>query len=393
MTQTQLNNFFRVVVILFIPIVFLTCKNERKPSMAVMAYYVPSDNYPLEEIPFEKLTHIIFSFTEVIDNQMKFKNESFSQKLKDLVAYKKQYPKLKVMIACGGWGGCEGFSDMANDPDLRKGFVQSTINFINEYDLDGTDMDWEYPGMKGAGNPFREADTQNFTALMKELREALDATGKDMTLTFASAGWERYYDHIETMEVMKYADYMNVMTYDLIGGGSPFTAHHTNLGAIELEDLKGTPVAEFLKNSTRKFKPRSAMSIVEFCKNIGVKPAQLIIGGAFYGRGWKGVSPDNNGLYQSNKGVWKGWAQYSNIRDKYENKGGFQRYWDSIAQAPYLYNATDSLFISYDDPESVTLKTKYAKEAGLGGIMFWQLTNDAKKNGLLDAIHEEVLKN
>ena len=74
------------------------------------------------------------------------------------------------------------------------------------------------------------------------------------------------------------------------------------------------------------------------------------------------------------------------------NKNGFKRFWDPIAKAPYLYNATDSLFISYDDPESVTLKTKYAKESGLGGIMFWQLTNDVKENGLLDAIYTEAMK-
>ena len=358
-----------------------------------MAYYVPSNNYPLENIPFEKLTHIIFSFTEVIDNQMKFKNESFSQKLKDLVAYKKEYPHLKVMIACGGWGGCAGFSDMANDPKLRQGFVNSTIDFITEYNLDGTDMDWEYPGMRGAGNTFRKEDTQNFTALMKELREGLDATGKEMTLTFASAGWERYYNHIETLEVMKYANYMNVMTYDLAGGSTPYTAHHTNLGAFSFEDIKGTPALEILNKSKRKRNPRSAESIVDFCKDLGVKPEQIVIGGAFYGRGWKGVGPENNGLYQKNNGVWKGWAQYANIRDKYESKGGFVRYWDSIAKAPYLYNATDSLFISYDDPESVQLKTKYVKENGLGGIMFWQLTNDTQQNGLLDAIYEEAIKN
>lgn len=297
------------------------------------------------------------------------------------------------MIACGGWGGCAGFSDMANDPKLRKGFVNSTIDFITEYNLDGTDMDWEYPGMRGAGNTFRKEDTQNFTALMKELREGLDATGKKMTLTFASAGWERYYNHIETLEVMKYANYMNVMTYDLAGGSTPYTAHHTNLGAFSFEDLKGTPALEILNKSKRKRSPRSAESIVNFCKSLGVKPEQIIIRGAFYGRGWKGVGPENNGLHQKNNGVWKGWAQYANIRDKYENKGGFVRYWDSIAKAPYLYNATDSLFISYDDPESVQLKTKYVKENGLGGIMFWQLTNDTQQNGLLDAIYEEALKN
>lgn len=379
--------FLKVPLLILFLFAFINCKDSNKPSLAVMAYYVPSNDYKLEEIPFEKLTHIIFSFTEVIDNQMKFKHESSSQKLKDLVAYKKQYPYLKVMIACGGWGGCAGFSDMANDPSLRKGFVKSTIDFINEYNLDGTDMDWEYPGLPGAGNTFRKEDTQNFTLLMKELREGLDATGKEMTLTFASAGWERYYDHIETLEVMKYADFMNIMTYDLTTGTSPFTAHHSNLGAVHRSDLKDTPA--YILSSTR---PRSTENIVDFCVNMGVKPQQIIIGAAFYGRAWKGVGSENNGLYQKNTGVWKGWAQYGNIREQFENKGGFKRYWDPVAKAPYLYNSKDSLFISYDDPESVTLKTNYAKENDLGGIMFWQLTNDAKKDGLLDAIYNEKIK-
>ena len=370
--------------------ILFSCKKEENKQFAVMAYYVPSDNYSLEEIPFDKLSHIIFSFTEVIDNKMKFKREDSAQKLKDLVAYKKQYPDLKVMIACGGWGGCAGFSDMVTDPELRRGFVQSTIDFIEKYDLDGTDMDWEYPGMKGAGNKFREEDTENFTALMKELREAMDANGKNLVLTFASAGWERYYDHIETLKVMKYANYMNIMTYDLVGGGTPFTAHHTNLGWVKKEDVEETPAYKMLEESKMDFKPRSTKSIVDFCIQLGVKPEQIVIGGAFYGRGWKGVPPENNGLYQLNKGVWKGWAQYGNIHEKYENKGGFKRYWDAIADAPYLYNATDSLFISYDDSESLTLKTKYAKEAGLGGVMFWQLTNDTNDYILLDAIYQEA---
>ena len=345
-----------------------------------MAYYVPSNSYPLESIPFEKLTHIIFSFTEVIDNKMKFKNEASSKQLMDLVAYKKQYPHLKVMIAFGGCGGCAGFSDMAHDPELRKGFVSSTIDFIEKYNLDGTDMGWEYPEMPAAGNTFRKEDTQNFTALMKELREGLDSCGKDMTLTFASAGWEHYYEHIETIEVMKYVNYMNIMTYDLAGGSTPFTAYHTNLGNINIANLKGTPAYSIMKESKRK--PRSTQHIVNFCLNLGVKPVQMIIGGAFYGRGWKGVGPNNNGLYQKNKGVWKGWTQYASIRDKYENKGGFVRHWDKTAQVPYLYNAKDSLFISYDDSESVTLTTKYVKKRGLGGIMFWQLKNDSIENGL-----------
>src|SRR5690606_40172662 len=99
-------------------------------------------------------------------------------------------------------------------------FIQSVGEFIEKYQVDGLDMDWEYPGISGAGTRAREEDTKNFTALMKGLREMLDSFGEPKLLTFASAGWKRYYDFIETNEVMKYADYMNVMTYDQVSGES-----------------------------------------------------------------------------------------------------------------------------------------------------------------------------
>lgn len=409
--QQKTTALYRITLIFILSLGLISCKNESKSSstnnesnssttvndskssMAVMAYYVPSKTYSLDQIPFEKLTHIIFSFTEVIDNKMQFVEEEFDQNLKDLVAYKKQYPHLKVMIACGGWMGCAGFSDMAFDDELRKGFVKSTIDFVKKYDLDGVDMDWEYPGLPGAGNMHRKEDTKNFTSLMREIREGLDATGKDHTLTFASAGWERYYNFIETEEVMKYANYMNVMTYDLTTAAVPYTAHHTNFGHIEMDDIKGHPAHDEMLKNNPNFKPRSAESIVAFCKEIGVKPEQIIIGGAFYGRAWKGVPPTNNGLYQKNSGVHIGWSQYSEIRDKFESDSNFIKYWDPIGKAPYLYSAKDSIFISYDDQKSVALKTRFVKESGLGGLMFWQLTDDTtKENSLLDAIHEEVIK-
>lgn len=369
----------KYLLLFFVWSLVLSCSTE-KENIAVMAYYVPEKNYNPEKLPLGKLTHIIFSFTQVIDGEMKFRNNIASEKLKQLSSQKKDHPHLKVMIACGGWGGSGGFSDMAATPEGRKKFVDSSMKFVKEHNLDGIDIDWEYPGLRGAGNTYREEDKENFTSLMRELREAMDKTGKKLILTFASAGWKRYYNHIETVEVMKYADYMNVMTYDFVGGSSGFTAHHTNLGLIEEGDLKGTP-----------WEPRSSEKIIDYCIALGVNPKQIVIGGAFYGRAWKGVPPQNNGLYQPNTGVHIGWSAYSHIREKFENKNNYVRYWDPVAKAPYLYNAVDSIFISYDDTASVRLKTEYAVQKDLGGIMFWQLGNDTKDdNSLLDAIYDEA---
>ncbi len=385
-----MKNTFYLIITIILCSGFKTWASDDPRQINVMAYYMaPRDNYQPQSLPLDKLTHIIFSFTEVIENEMKFRNFASGDKLTLLVDQKKNHPHLKVMIACGGWGGSGGFSDMAATADNRKVFVKSVIEFIEEYKLDGLDMDWEYPGMYGAGNPYRPEDRENFTHLMRELREAMDATGKKLLLTFASAGWKKYYDYVDLDEVMKYADYMNVMTYDAVGGGSPYTAHHTNLGWVKPEHLKGTPAESIMEERDYKLDPRSAEKIISFCIDKGVDPKQIVIGGAFYGKGWKGVPPENNGLYQSNTGPLRN-VTYSKIVEEYEDKNGYIRYWDPIAKAPYLYNKEKEEFITYEDKTSIKLKTEYAKEHGLGGIMFWQLRSDAEKDGLLDAIYEVV---
>ena len=395
---------------LFLLLGFISCsapaekQSEEKvetlltPDPVIMAYYVAERDYQPEKIPVEKLTHIIYSFTNVIDGEMKFRNEEEAgPKIEALVKQKERNPNLKVMIACGGWGA-DGFSDMVLTEESRAKFIQSASDFITKYKLDGMDMDWEYPGISGAGTMARPEDTKNFTALIKGLREMLDEFETPKVLTFASAGWKRYYDFIELNEVMKYADYTNVMTYDQVSGVSIYTGHHTPLGNMNSSDIQGTPFQAhldslFSRGENPDADPRSAEKIVDFLIEKGVDPKQIVIGGAFYGRVWKGVPPTNNGLYQLSSGLHIGWMSYNQIRSKYEGDSSFTRYWDDKAKAPYMYNATDSLLVSYDDTVSVVLKTKYSMEKGIGGIMFWELGNDTKEEGsLLDAIYKAARK-
>lgn len=404
LTNTTLN--WKNVAPLFLLLIFiLSCspksenssdyqKDESPSDPVIMAYYVPERDYKPEEIPVEKLTHIIYSFTHVIDGEMKFSNpESGGPKIDALVKQKERNPALKVMIACGGWGA-DGFSDMALTEESRAKFINSAKKFLTEHQLDGMDMDWEYPGISGAGTMARPEDTQNFTALMKGLREMLDTFATPKILTFASAGWERYYDYVNMDEVMKYANYTNVMTYDQVSGVSIYTGHHTPLGDVSSEEIAGTPFHDHLDSLYQKGEnpdpnPRSAKKIVDFLIKKGVDPKQIVIGGAFYGRVWKGVSPENNGLYQLSGGLHSGWMAYHQIRKSYETDSSFQRFWDDNAEAPFMYNSADSLFVSYDDTVSVALKTKYVMAKGLGGIMFWELGNDTKEEGsLLDAIYK-----
>jgi chitinase len=359
-----------------------------------MAYYYTGwNNFKPETLPFDKLTHIIFSFTEVIDGEMKFPEDTLDIMLKRLVQEREKHPGLKVMVACGGWAGSKGFSDMAKTGEGRKKFVESVLKFIKEYDIDGLDIDWEYPGLPGDDNPYLPEDKQNFTSLMCELRQGMNTVGDNLVLSFAAAGWERAFEFIELDRVMQCVNYINIMSYDLAGTGDPYTSHHTNLGLVKMEDLGGTPAGDSMISSGDPTLPFSTEKIVTYLLNRGVNPLQIIVGASFSGRAWQGVPPQNNGLYQTARERWRGRAGYSNIRESLEDRNGFVRHWDPVAKAPYLYNAADSVFITYDDTMSVRLKTKYAFDNGLGGIMFWQLGSDTPEDGLVDAIFAEKMRN
>jgi chitinase len=215
----------------------------------------------------------------------------------------------------------------------------------------------------------------------------MDKLRPNLVLTFASAGWQKYFDHIELAEVMKYVDYMNIMTYDLSGPSSPLAMHHTNLFGLPYAQID-EDIIQSLNLSEESYESRSVDDIVTYCLAQGVKSEQLVIGAAFYGKSWRGVHPDNNGLYQSHKG-FKGFYSYQQIKDLL-NTNEANRFWDEQGQAPFIYQAVDSIFITYDDPQSLELKVNYAKDKKLGGIMFWQLRSDNKEFELTAALRNAM---
>lgn len=125
----------KVISVFIILILVLACtpqsdgkQEQQKQPISILAYYVPEKDYHPDQLPLGQLTHIIFSFTNIIDGEMKFRNEEPGEKLRQLVAQKKQYPHLKMMVACGGWGA-DGFSDMARTDENRQIFACSAVDF------------------------------------------------------------------------------------------------------------------------------------------------------------------------------------------------------------------------------------------------------------------------
>jgi chitinase len=263
---------------------------------------------------------------------------------------------------------------MALTAQSRRAFEDSVMEFLAQYDLDGLDIDWEYPGLPGAGHPCRAEDKQNFTALLQELRSRFDAeskrTRRRLYLTIAMGAGEDVIAHTEMRKVARYVDTVNLMTYDYYEAGSdPTTGHHAPLFADPADPKKA-----------------SSDETVRAYEKAGVPAERILLGVPFYGRAWGDVADKDHGLFQPGKTVTGFNGQYDALAANLTGSG-FTRYWDDAAKAPYLYNAEKHIFVSYEDPQSLAAKCKYVREHKLGGIMFWEYFGDPEEK-LLETIDE-----
>lgn len=343
--------------------------NETSEPFRVIAFY-KGDGFDIEQYDLDKLTHLIFCFTYLEENKIIIKSETEAAILKQFVALKGKYPKLKVLISFGGWGGCETCSDVFSTETGRKEFVISVKEMLEYYQADGIDLDWESPVIGGYKNhKASDADKDNFTALVKELRNTLPAESE---ISFDANSFDDFLQlSIDWKAVMPLVDFVNLMTYGLPANQNGYTGHHTAL-----------------YSSSNQIE--SADKAIKTLDSIGVPMHKIIIGAAFYSFVAEHVDSINNGL--NRPGKFKANVNYNKLITNYTEAQCYQYYWDTIAQAPYLYNKQLQQFVTFDDKKSVTLKTQYALDHKLGGIMFWKLNGDTYNNGLLSAIDSTIHK-
>jgi chitinase len=342
-------------------------EGESKGKFAVIAYYSGNSTL-MDSFEVEKLTHIIFSFGHLKDNRLSIDNANDTATIKKLVSLKSRNAELKVILSLGGWGGCEFCSPVFSTEKGRAEFAASTKELLQYFKADGIDLDWEYPVIEGyPGHEYQSDDKTNFTTLVRTLRDTL---GKQYEISFAAGGFDTFLQKsIEWNEVMPLLDKVNLMSYDLVNGYSKMTGHHTPL----------------YSNTHQK---ESADNAIKYLDSIGVPMGKIIIGAAFYAREWSNVDSTDNGLYRS--GNFHNFIPYKNFSKMLGSDSGFVYYRDTIAKAPYAYSALKKRYATFDDSLSIANKTRYAMNKGLGGIMFWELSLDNQKNGLIDAIDRTV---
>lgn len=356
---------FKLLTLSFYFIISASTVFAQQKKLEVIAYYKGPDAL-LDSFQTDELTEIIFCFAHLKGNELHINNARDTATLQKMVGLKSRNPNLKVVISLGGWGGCATCSDVFSSKKNRKSFAKS-VKRINEYfGGDGIDLDWEYPAIEGfPSHSYKLADKENFTKLVSQLRKTL---GEKYEISFAAGGFTQYIDSsIEWKKVIKKINRVNVMSYDLVSGYSTSTGHHTALYSTEWQN-------ESTNNAVNQMIAK------------GVPANKIVIGAAFYAKVWQDVPDTSNGLNQPGK--YKMGVSHKNMEKQLSPDSGFVYHWDSVAQAPFIYNPDQKVFATFDDKRSIELKTKYAIDKGLNGIMFWQLGEDKFSNGLLDEIYK-----
>ncbi|NNE45965.1 MAG: glycoside hydrolase family 18 protein [Rhodothermales bacterium] len=351
-------------VVFFLALLMLAgCSGERAAAdFKIVGYVFGGRGSPPFAVDAGRLTHINYAFTHIENGEVVPPTSADSVNLAYLRSLKSANPTLAILISIGGWSRSEGFSDAALTQENRERFARSAVEYMMQNGLDGVDLDWEYPGQPGAGNTHRPEDRENFTLMLKTLREHLGRAASEdgdasrhYLLTIASGASQTYLDHTDLGTAHRYVDFINIMTYDFSGTWTDTVWHHTNLRA---------PAGEGGSN-------RGSDRAVDEHRRAGVPGDKLVLGVAFYGRGWAGVRGLNQPASDSVFGL-----PYHSIAGLEGSGQGFVRQWDEDAQAPYLWNDDTGTFITYDDTVSLRKKVQFVKDEGLGGVMFWEHSAD-----------------
>lgn len=328
------KSFFVFLIIFIFSCPYMMSASER-PEPVIVAYVTSwSDVIPDPEY----ITHINYAFGHVTDTFDGVRIDN-PERLRSLADLKSKAPDLKVLLSVGGWGSGR-FCEMASDDARRGAFATDCRRVVDEFGLDGIDIDWEYPTSDAAGISSSPADTDNFTLLMRDLRKAL---GSDRLLTLATVADGKY---IDFKAILSYIDFVNTMTYDM-GGGD---AHH---GALYPSANTGW---------------MTASQGIDSHLGKGVPPSKLVMGMPFYGRGRKPFAQ---------------YGAYSEI----QVPEGYSERWDSIACAPYIVDDDNGAFMcGFENPRSIAEKCKYIMSRGLRGAMYWDASLDNDDRDLTHAV-------
>ncbi|MEK0313372.1 glycosyl hydrolase family 18 protein [Cohnella sp. 56] len=358
-------------------------------------------NYQVADMDVSQITHINYAFSDVCwkkygSNAKPCEDASVSEQNRyvydgeilmgdpeadpnnfaELRKLRDAHPSLKLLISVGGWSWSNNWSNVAATEEGRRSFANSTVKFIRDHQLDGVDIDWEYPVEGGEDDTVHSPnDPQYFPLLMKSIREAFDAAGqqdgKYYLLTIASGQGDNFVRNADLGTSSKYFDFVNMMAYDYSGSWETLAHHNAPLYYDPAHPRAATSAP---RNNVR--------GGLQGHLNGGVPTYKLVTGVPYYGKAWSDCPA--NGQYQTCGGIMDGsWESgildYTDIEDKFIGKNGYVRYWNDQAKVPYLYSPVTKGFVTYNDKTTMMYTSSLVKSLDIAGVMSWDISGDRHK--------------
>jgi chitinase len=317
--------------------------------------------------------------------------------IKAYTTMRQQAPHMKLLLSVGGWSMSSTFSKCSKTPEDRKKIIDSVKQFLVDYDFDGIDYDWEYPGANrtdGDGIPkFAskwyydvEHDRQSYIDLLKETRAMLTELGTERNnkyylQTIAIGMGPDKIDYLADMyrdqETMENSlDYINMMTYDFHGGwGEVPLGHNAPLHppSNNNADNVGMSVQESVEKMMDlvgdKYHKKLVMGLPTYGRSIKV-PAGTDIEAALKDATTMKLEASTSVKSWEN-GVVSFWQQ-----EWYASQPGWETKYDPDAKQHYLWNESENVFMSFDKPEDIKTKVEWLNSKNLGGAMFWEMDDD-----------------
>jgi chitinase len=333
-------------------------KVEGRMVGAYVTWYgtsIPDPNY---------FTNLFYAFAELyIDDSgvyKGFKVQGDESRFQNIVNLKSKNPDLKISIAFSHTVENSdnkqngGFSLLAKSDEYRKAFALDCKTFLENWGIDGVDMDWEFPGISWSGHAFDPAvDVANYVLLMGQLRETL---GNRYLLTYAGyckdkenvAGGSRY---VDIAAMAPHVDFVNIMTYDM-----DEAPHH--------QSALNDPSAYY-----------DCVRSVNAYLNAGMPANKLVLGIPFYGRHSFSTTP----MSINYNAIIKFDSSY-----KIDN-------WDEAASVPYV-TLNGQYYCGYDNEKSIGIKGNWLLEKGMKGMMYWDYDGDDSSKTLRKAVWQATMK-
>jgi len=341
-------------------------------------YRPEAGKFTPENIDPKLCTHLIYSFAGLdnstwsiksLDPWMDFEknyNGGGLSGFRKTTALKVTHPHLKVTLAIGGWNeGSEKYSKMAANPGFRRTFAESALRFIKRHNFDGLDLDWEYPGKRGGSS----RDRDNFILLIQDLYKLFRPAGLMLTAAIgaAPATIDAAYD-IERM--YQYLDYVHVMCYDYHGKWDKKTGHNAPLRPRSDESAEDQTL--------------NVDYTLQYLIQLGARPEKTVLGVPLYGRAFtlEDTSVNNMGApakdtsFQGPYTREDGFLGYNEICVKQleDNVPSWNVQWDEEHEAPFMFRG--DRWLSFDNVRSIRVKSEYAFDQGLAGVMTWSIDTD-----------------